>query len=75
MNEQDATLKVRDAIQSVFLDLMLDPDQDPSDEEFDESEDLADVFLEALGFKVVGMTEDVITCEITNFADLANKLD
>jgi hypothetical protein len=75
MNEQDANLKVRDSIQSIFLELMLEADQDPTDEDFDESADLADTFLDALGFKVVGVTEDVITCEITNFADLANKLD
>lgn len=75
MNEQDATLKVRDAIQSIFLGLMLDPDQEPVDEDFDDSENLADIFIDSLGFKVISVTEDIITCEITNFADLANKLD
>ena len=69
MNEQDAMLKVRDSIQSLFLGMMLDEDQDPSDDDFDESEDLTDIFLDLLGFKVVSVTDEVITCEITNIVD------
>jgi hypothetical protein len=69
MNEQDAMLKVRDSIQSLFLGMMLDEEQDPSDDDFDESEDLTDIFLDLLGFKVVSVTDEVITCEITNIVD------
>lgn len=70
MNEQDAALKIRDTIQAAFLDLMLDEDADPTEDDFEDSEQLTDVLLELLGLKVVAVTDDTITCEVTNFTDL-----
>lgn len=70
MNEQDAALKVRDSIQAVFLELMLDEDAEPTEDDFVDSEVITDVFLDLLGFKVVGVTDTTITCEITNQVDL-----
>lgn len=70
MNEQDAALKIRDSFQAVFLDLMLDEDADPTDEDFEDSELMAEALIEALGLRVVAVTDSTITCEVTNFTDL-----
>lgn len=70
MNEQDAALKIRDSIQAVFLDLMLDEDVDPTEDDFEDSELMAEALIEGLGLRVVALTDTTITCEITNFTVL-----
>ena len=70
MNEQDAALKLRDTIQSVFLDLMLDEDAAATEEDYEISESLTDIFFETLDFRVVSVTDTTITCEVANFVDL-----
>lgn len=70
MNEQDAALKIRDTIQAVFLDLMIDEDADPTEEEFEDSEIIAQTLIESLELRVIAVTDSIITCEITNLIDL-----
>lgn len=70
MNEQDAALKLRDTIQSVFLDLMLGEEMDATEEDYENSEAVTDLLIETLNLQVINVTETTITCEVTNFVDL-----
>jgi hypothetical protein len=70
MNEQDAALKLRDTIQSVFLDLMLDEEAEATEEDYETSEAVTDLLIETLNLQVINVTETTITCEVTNFVDL-----
>jgi hypothetical protein len=71
MSEQtDALLAIRDSIQGVLLELLLDEDvETPSDEDMDATSDLTDVMLEILNIKVLEVNGREITCTMTLLLD------
>lgn len=71
MTEQtDALLAIRDSIQGVLLELLMDEDTEtPSDDDLDATNDLTDVLLEILNIKVVEVNGRDITCTMTLLVD------
>lgn len=71
MSEQtDALLAIRDSIQGVLLELLMDEDVDtPSDDDLDATSDLTDVLLELLNIKVIEVSGRDIVCTMTLLLD------
>lgn len=71
MSEQtDALLAIRDSIQGVLLELLIDEDTDtPSDDDLDATNDLTDLLLEILNIKVVEVSGRDIVCTMTLLLD------
>ena len=71
MNEQtDALLAIRDSIQGVLLELLMDEGTEtPSDDDMDATSDLTDVMLEVLNIQVVEVKGRDIVCTMTLLLD------
>jgi hypothetical protein len=71
MTEQtDALLSIRDSIQGVLLELLMDEDvETPSDDDMDATSDLTDLMLEILNIKVIEVSGRDIVCTMTLLLD------
>lgn len=59
----DALLQIRDLMSAVFLDLLAE-EEEPNDEERDIVEELTDIVLESLAFRVIAVDGNTISCTV-----------